>query len=355
MKLNLAILDKDELYMKRIASGLSNCFHENLELYFFTEQQIAVDTVGEGKINVFLASTQFQVDTKFLPSKCAFAYFTEDSSIETYMGEKTICKFQKIDFLYKEIVGLYAEVSGNITEKAENETHSKIILFSTPAGGTGTSTVAAGCAVYLARENKNVLYINLECLGNTHYYFKEEGNGDFSDVIYALKSRKSNILMKIRSILRTTKEKIKYMETCSHAMDRLELNNDDISLLFKELRRLEEFDFIVIDGDFSFQDIGQEMQRQSDIIVMVSDGNKQANNKIQKAIACLKILDEQNQTRIVEKIRVCYNRFSNKKGSLLAEDNIESIGGIPKYSEATTEQMIKEISQKAIFDIFLTL
>lgn len=355
MKLNLAILDKDEIYMKRIASGLSNCFHGNIEMYFFTDQKIAMETIEEGKMDVFLVSTQFEVDIKLLPARCAFAYFTEDSSIETYMGERTICKFQKIDFLHQEIVGLYAEVSGSITEKAIEEAHNKILLFSTPAGGTGTSTVAAGCAVYLARQNQNVLYMNLECLGNTHYYFKVEGNGDFSDVIYALKSRKSNINMKIRSVLRTTGEAVKYIESCNHAMDRLELTQEDVSLLFQELRKLEEFDFIVIDGDFSFYGIEQEMQRLADIIVMVSDGTKQANNKIQKVMNCFKLLDEQKGMRTVEKIRLCYNRFSNKTGSLIADDSVLSIGGIPKYAQAGAEQIIKEISQKEIFDIFLEL
>ncbi len=352
MKLRLVILDTDEVYIKRFVEVINNRFRE-LELYSFTELDIAMDNIKNNKLDVFLASTDFDIDPSELPTRCAFAYFTTDNGIQSYKGQKAVCKFQKAEYIYRAVVGLYAEVCSNITERIGGNSDTRIIVFSTPAGGTGNSVVAASCATFLAKQNKKVLYLNLESMGTTDCYFDDEGHGDFSDVIYALKSKNSNVAMKIKSVVRTNANKVKFIASCGQPMDRCELTAEDVHVLFEELSKAMEFEYVVVDSDFSLNGVERAILECADDIVVVSDGNRQTNRKIDNAVMCLKIMDEEKGSRIADKIKVCYNRFSNKSGVVLTNDEIQTLGGIQRYKDATIPQLMDEISGKMIFNRFI--
>ena len=53
---------------------------------------------------MLVASDRFEIDTTALPRRCSFAYLVESPDIESLRGQKVICKFQRVDLIYKQVL-----------------------------------------------------------------------------------------------------------------------------------------------------------------------------------------------------------------------------------------------------------
>ena len=93
-------------------------------------------------------------------------------------------------------------MAANVATISGENDKSSVVIFTSPCGGVGTSTVAAACAIAHANMGKRVFYLNLEQCGTTDVFFQAEGNATMSDVIYSLKSRKANLLLKLESCIK---------------------------------------------------------------------------------------------------------------------------------------------------------
>ena len=98
MRIKLAILHSDPVYLNRLISILSAKYHERLALYSFTEQETAMEAIAREKIDVFLADDLFGIPTEELPEKCGFAYFVDSPEVDTFKGAPAICQFQRACF-----------------------------------------------------------------------------------------------------------------------------------------------------------------------------------------------------------------------------------------------------------------
>ena len=109
MKIKLAILEKDRSYLSRVVTAFGTKYAEKLEIYSFTDPDVALATLNSAKIDVLLASDAFEIDAQKLPNRCAFAYLIDSMGIESYNDQRAICKFQKADLIYKQILSIYSE------------------------------------------------------------------------------------------------------------------------------------------------------------------------------------------------------------------------------------------------------
>ena len=92
MKIKLAILEQDKEYLQRIVTVFSTRFGEKFELYSFTDEELALKTVREVKMDVLVADASFDINTALLPQQCSFASFVESAEIESYKDEAAISK-----------------------------------------------------------------------------------------------------------------------------------------------------------------------------------------------------------------------------------------------------------------------
>ena len=56
MKIKLAILEKDKSYLSRIVTAFGARYADKLEIYSFTDYQVALSCLNEAKIDVFIAA-----------------------------------------------------------------------------------------------------------------------------------------------------------------------------------------------------------------------------------------------------------------------------------------------------------
>ena len=350
MKIRLAILEKDENYLSRIVGTFNNRFSERLIIYSFTDLDTALESLEKEKIDIFIASEEYKIDTEVIPKDCGFAYFVESSSLESLYDQRIICKYQKAELIYKEILGIYAEISSSSkTHRIEQEGVSEVIVFMPVSGGVGCSTMAASCAIALARKGKKVLYLNLEQTGSSSLYFQAEGQFDLNDIIYSIKSRRSNLALKLESSVKKDTTGVAFYQTPKIALDIASLTEEDLQQLIQELAVASSYEYIIIDTDFSFDSRSMEIINQSRNVVLVSDGSEVANCKLQRTIEALKAMNENSNKAMLSKFMLLYNKFSSKTGKTI-EVGLKSLGGAPRYEGATIKQLTDRLSTLRVFD-----
>lgn len=356
MKIKVAILDTDSNYLLRISNAFGSMFAEEVEVYSFTEEKTAFEMIQSGncKADLLLAGEEFEINPEELPKNCAFAYFVSNTQIDNLRGQKAICKFQKAELIYREMLSLYADVSEVVIGTGNHgEKNTLILAFMSASGGTGSSSAAAACAKRLAKGNKKVLYLNLEQFGSAKDFFEAGGTFDLSDVIFAIKSNKTNLSMKLESIVKHDVSGVFFFDSCRMAFDVMEINPDDMHRLLEELKALEKYDYIIIDMDFSFNKREVEVMKQAFRIVFVSNGTVIANNKLQKALDALNVFEQKQELKLMPKVNLLYNNFRSKTGKTLDRSDIKTLGGISRIDSADMNQIIEYIVGMNVFNSFL--
>ena len=350
MKIKLAILEKDRSYLTRIVSAFSARYAEKLEIYSFTDQEVAVATLEGAKIDVLLANDAYDVVVEALPRRCGFAYLVDSLDIESVKNQRAICKFQKADLIYKQILSIYSENAGNISGVKLGDESCRIVAFASPGGGVGSSSMAAACAAHFAAQGKRTLYLNLEKFGATDSFFQAEGQFDMSDVIFALKSKKANLSMKLESCVKQTHTGVYFYAPTKIALDMLELSTDDIKRLMSELQVTGSYDYIVMEMDISTDKNMLDLYRLAHGVIVVGDGSEISNTKITRAYMALATMEQNADAPIVNRMLLIYNKYSNKTSTAIGEIGLRSIGGAPRYEHATTEQVVAQLAAMDVFD-----
>jgi len=348
MKIKLALLDKDSNYLNRIVTMFNVRYADKIEVYSFTELAAAIHTLSSSTIDVLLASEAFEIDEKTLPTHCALAYFVESPSIETLRGKPAICKFQKLEMIFKGILSIYAETSSRSAKFRLDDNASRTVLFASAGGGVGSSTIAAACAVALARQNRRVLFLDLERFGDASSFFTGDGSFTLSDVIYAIKGHKANVSLKLESAVKQDASGVYFFAAPEVALDVMDLTTEDIQRLMNELRISGLYDDILVSSDFDFSEKSFLLWRESTKVVMVSDGSEVCNVKFDRMYKALQIIAQQDTSLQLDKMQVLYNKFSNKTSKTMAGLPLLAIGGIPRFEHATTPQVIEQVSRMEI-------
>ena len=349
MKIKVAILDKDKGYLARVASAFETKYADKMEIYSFTDSDIAQRTLDNARIDVLLASDTFEINAQNLPKRCAFAYMVDSPGIEKIGEASAICKFQRADLIYKQILSLYSERASSVLGFSAHEDKGNILIFSSPCGGVGTSVVAAACAITAAGRNKKVLYLNLEKFGSADLFFDGPGQYGMSDIIFAVKSKKANLPLKLESCVRQDVRNVYYYAQAKNALDMMEMNSEDILRLISELKLTGEYDYIVVDIDFAIDKEMLKIYRQAQSIVLVSDGSTEANTKIDRAFSALTVIEKNADAPLVNRIQLLYN-CGSQDGRALDIPGVKTVGSVPRYSHAGTQRVIEQLTRMTIFD-----
>ena len=347
MKITLAMLESDSSYLRRVVPMFNSKYAEELEIYSFTDVDAAMACLEEKKIDVFLASDNFKIDFNQIPKRCGFAYLVESLDINTIDNHKAICKFQKGELIYKQILSIYSEHVPNISGMPTNQNGAmKTIAFCSPCGGVGTSTAAAACAIALSNAGQRVLYLNAEIYGDADMFFACDGQFDFSDVIYAVKSNKTNRAMKLQSTVKQDQTGVYYYSSVRVPLDIMEMGPNDYLTLQNELKALGCYDYVVMDIEFPKTQAAYKLFEYCNSIVLVCDGSDTSEAKINKAIRGIQILDGQSDFAMQPRMWLLKNKVSSND---IQQNELRTLGSFPVYQTVSSAQMAKQLSLSNIF------
>ena len=353
MKIRLAILEADEGYLKRIVTAFNAKFPDKLEIYSFTDKNTALQSLAPSKIDVFVASESFEIDPTRIPKRCGFAYFVDSADVELLNNQPTICRFQKADLIYRQILSIYSEHAGTFTELKLNDEGCQVIAFASPGGGGGTSIMAAACALHFAAQGSKTFYLNLEPFGSADDFFSGPGQFDMSDVIYALKTRRANLAMKLESCSKQDARGVSFLSSPKLALDMMELTNEEVLRLIHEIRVSGEYDYLIVDTSFDLRKDTLKVLHQANAVVLVGSGNTTSNTKLRRAISALSVMEQNADDPLMNRMVLAYNRFSSKVGTIENDLGIRVVGAAPRSEHATTEQLLEQLSKNGLFDEIL--
>ena len=347
MKIKLAILESDPNYLKRVVPIFNNKYANELEVYSFTDVDAAMSCLTEKSINVFLANNSFKVNFTEIPKKCGFAYLVDSLDIDRIDNHKAICKYQKAELIYKQILNIYSEQVPNITGIANVENGAmKTIAFASPCGGVGTSTVAAACSIFLANSGYRVLYLNADVFGSADMFFSCDGQFDFSDVIYAVKSNKTNRALKLQSTVKQDASGVYFYSPVKVPLDMMEMQRDDYVTLQNELKMLGSYDYVILDMVFPKTIDELKIFEFCNSVVMVSDTSEMSEDKMARVMRSIQILDGSSEVAIQPRMSLILNKAT---ANSLAQHEVRVLGSIPTYQQVSPSQMAKQLSLSDVF------
>ena len=349
MKIKIAILDKEQTYLSRVMNSLEGKFSDKLEIYCFTDAEKAINTVIQNNIDVFFASYVFEIEMHRIPERCGFAYLVDTKDVDKYNGERAVCKFQKLESFYGDIVDIFTDKNDVLLTGNSVNADVPLYVFTSASGGSGASVAAAAFAISLARETKKTLYLNLENFGDSGFYFHGDGQYDLRDMMIALKSGKSNIAMKMETIAKKDKSGVYFIETPQNALDVGMLTVDDINELIELFRKSGIFDSVVVDINFAIGEKEILLFKQAYSIVFVSDASETANGKLYRAYETLVVAEQKANASFLSRMSVFYNKVSGKMTSGIDIPGIKVIGAAPKFEKISNENMVRKIAELGVF------
>ncbi len=210
--------------------------------------------------------------------------------------------------------------------------------------------MAAACALHFAAQGKKTLYLNLEKFGSADSFFSAEGQFDMSDIIFALKSKKTNLALKLESCVKQDPRGVFFFSQSKIALDMLELSTDDILRLINELKLTGSYNAIILDIDFSLSKGSLKVLREIHSIVWVGDGSEISNTKLFRAYNALATMEQNADAPLTNRLMLVYNKFSNKTCKTMDELGIKSIGGCQRFEHATTAMVLEQLIKKDFFD-----
>lgn len=346
MRIKVALLDHDLEYLERRQSFLTEIYGNQIEVLAFTDPQTALASIERDRVRVLIIGEQIQINTDTIPPTCAYAYMVESSHIAEYEGAKALGRHIPVDDFFREISLLFESVSRSVQFRAggSGESNTRVVTFTSPAGGSGTTSAAVAFARALTIAGKKPLYLNLDPfqLVENFFYYQPTSSGSFHDLIFAVKERRN---LDTQFGARTVQDQygVHFFTSAPLAADVIELNADDLSYLLEQIIRSDVFDFAVIDVPFTLRPAEVNVFNASDRVVLVSNGRQTPNDKILRALETLAVLDQRQDSHISPKTNLLYNRFSSKQASRIPDLTVPELGGINRFENATELQVIDAI------------
>jgi len=354
MKLKLMLLDDNKTYIDRLVSAFSVRQDFSVETYSFTDMQEALSTLRKISADFFIASESFDINPEIIPEGCAFAYFSDSVAKREVRGQVAICRYQKAELIYKEILSIYSDLvksdtSGLTPEGEPKAARSRVLVFLPCSGGVGASSAAAACALRFARRGMRVLYLNLERFGSSSLYFEAEGRMHLGDVLYAIKSKRSNFGMKIKSAIKQDENGVFFIESCRVAPEVMEITAENAEELIYELRALGQFNYIIADIDMTLEGASLAIMKKAEANILVSDGSEASHKKLERIVKAMELISARDEFDFPTPY-LMYNRFGSKSSADSNPFDIAFLGGAPKFEGASQSRVIRQLAELSLFD-----
>jgi hypothetical protein len=136
-----------------------------------------------------------------------------------------------------------------------------------------------------------------------------------------------------------------FFAPAENVLDMVEMTDEDGENLFLALQALSGMDLLILDMKCDFRKYQLPVWKRAEGVVLVSDGRKASNYKVEKLVEALELQDRQQKTELCKKLSVAYNRLDNRTGTYIKNGSIRTLGGVP-WLEIEEEAILPEISRR---------
>lgn len=316
MYIRAVIADKDQIYTGRLAEYFRLHTDGKIELYICSDMENLERSLNENQADVLLFTADFSVDNIQIPKTTAVAGLTDDEKLKYLDGKPAICKYQKALNIYNELLNLYEEKEAELAAIEAKKQQCKIVSFLAAGGGTGVTTAATACALSFAKQGLKVMYLNMDPLGFDNPFLAGAETG------------------------------VSYYNPVEKIWEMRDLTEENLIPLFEGWK--EEYDAIVIDQIFSFENRELCLLEMAEKLVFVLTGSKIGTAKFEKLYNGMKNLEQQEYAALTEKIKVFYNDF-RLDGHEVSGFPVEMIAKLPHYKDMDQREIILAMTRTTVF------
>ena len=174
-----------------------------------------------------------------------------------------------------------------------------------------------------------------------------------SDVIYAVKGRKTALRGKLVSHVRHDANGVYFYAAPQTPLHMTELTEEEIILLLTELKKNNDYECIVLDMDFDLSNKTIQIFRECGIVVLVGDGSESSNKKTEGAYRALEAIEQSREISLVDRLCIAYNRGNSKTAKDMQLPSVRVLGKYPVIAGASAAQVVQTLAQSDMFDQIL--
>lgn len=348
MKIKVLICSEDVLYCEKLVNYFNSHYYDKFQWDVYTQSAYLEQIFQMGVADLILVGEEMRsdlqkLDKTLLESRlwvCLAEYSRDQEE-----GIQYLEKYRRADQIYRDLLDLYAKkehvhyenlslVSGKTT----------FIAFVSAGGGIGASTIA--CAAAKAFSNiEEVLYLNLEDLGSCKLSFPGEDKSGLDELVYAIKSRRNTLDLKIESSVSRYGKGIFYFKECANPVDLRSLSAEDIRELMRAIEASKAYDKVVIDLGNGLQDKEIMAMSMANRVVMITDQSEIASLKLERYLKFVQTIEEIRKVDITSKMQIYFNRIL--KGTRLPEhiSHIKVGGAFPLIENGNYAGIIDRIAK----------
>lgn len=274
----IAIYEEDIAYANRLMDFLNEKEEFLLEAMVFSKKESLQEYLQEHEVDILLLG-EFMDRTNLKEEHIKYKIvLCEGILVKEEETEPVINKYQSAECIMREILAFYVSKETTIAAYRYLPKYRKCEMISvySPCGGCGKTTTALLMAQILGSK-KRVLYFNLEIFPGVIFGTSPEGISGFSELVYYLKQRKSNLAMKLQTLVRK-EGNVDLLQPAGHYNDLYALEVQDMQLLIEELYGATVYDVVIFDIGF-ISDATMELLEASRTIYMPSSENQNYREK----------------------------------------------------------------------------
>ena len=312
MKIRIVLADTDEKYIDHFIRAFKIYYFNEVDIVTFSDSTALKKYISSRAYDILLSVASL------LPKEAEekSMILTSEMGIKEMNGRPAICKYQKVENLYKGILDTIAEQKSGITYSYETSKESPVIAFTSAAGGVGKTTAALVYTRQLVKKGFQVMYLSLESFSNIDYFLNAEGSSNFSNVLFAVKCGKGPMN--------------------PNEID--ELDQNEWNEFLDAVRAMGKFHCIVIDLPCANEDTAKKIMPLSDRVLFITDGSDTTTEKTQTLMTCISKYDEVNGSDLSTKVSVIQNKCEGPR----REIGLPILAELPYVKETRMEKLIMD-------------
>lgn len=358
MMLKVGIIDSRESYLKRLVDAFASGYSDRLEVFAFSNLGSFEEFLKNASVDVMLVGSDLGSEGLEGKRGATLVYLVDDREIESIYGHRAVCRFQKTDLIYRQILDACSDRFDHVSSRRAAVEGVHVISFFPASGGAGASSMAAACALGAAKRGLRAFYLNLELFGSTDMYFTAPGVGGLEDALMAIEAKKSNVAMRLQSVTKRSQNGVYFIDSVANALDLSELTADHLDRLVREIAMSGTYDVIVLDMDYAHSKLAPTAMELSTRSVFVSNGTLTSNRKFERLYQMLQGMSRMGLAEGLQNAVLAYNNFSSKTGKRLSGEVVPVAGGLPRIVDASGNplegaQLVEALSVYGLFDELL--
>ncbi len=315
-RLSLVIADYDGDYLEAFEKFLMVHYPQRFDIFSFSSFDRLSDFLSRtAKKDILAINTAlYNGELQFRKAETV-VFLTGDSGKPTPEGCPKVEKYQHAEKMIAELLRHYSARSTQ-ENSVRGGSRTRIVCVYSPAGGTGKTSIAAGCSIMSAKRGLKSFYLNLEDVPSTASYFHDETEHNFSKVIYCLKEKGTNLGLKLEGLKNCDcNTGVHFFAPPDSVLEMEELMYEDIFSLVEGFRSSAVYDTVFIDMSCGLNKRNAAILSCADVILMVAVPGEAFSSKMRGIKAGMTILEHKYGVKPAGRVVTVMNRQNRKTGT----------------------------------------